>query len=214
MNARKKILDLLHSHITRKKSWLKDEVQKCKGDLKTQGNLGAIDIILREEMMSQLKSGKTSELNEDQGLDELTMKEMSIELMFAGYFTSASAISSCILELALNPHVFQKLEDELIDFNFINSDGTASQPCPLVDSNLINRMAYLDKVVKETLRLRPPVLGAYRRALKTFKIGDYRIPKGWMVIYNIRDTHDFESGINTDFDPENFDKNTSGHKYR
>ena len=108
----------------------------------------------------------------DLNLNDLTMKEMALELMFAGYFTSASAITSCIIELALNPRVFAKLEQELVDYGFINGDLSQDDVDEYdVDSNIINRMKYLDLVVKETLRVRPPVLGAYRSAKKTFQLG-------------------------------------------
>ncbi|KAM8923796.1 cytochrome P450 26C1 [Pelodytes ibericus] len=67
-------------------------------------------------------------------------------------------------------------------------------------------LQYLDNVVKEVLRLLPPVSGGYRTALQTFELDGYQIPKGWSVMYSIRDTHETaEIYKNADlFDPDRF----------
>ena len=97
---------------------------------------------------------------------------MTIELLFAGYFTSASTITSCIRMLAQHPDTFQMCEEELASFGFINfGDMTLPSQHPVIDRNTIGKMKFLDKVVKETLRIRPPVLGGFRRAIKTFQVG-------------------------------------------
>ncbi|KAJ6668946.1 hypothetical protein lerEdw1_007755 [Lerista edwardsae] len=71
----------------------------------------------------------------------------------------------------------------------------------------ISRLRYLDCVIKEVLRLLPPVSGGYRTALQTFELDGYQIPKGWSVMYSIRDTHEtasiYQSPPDT-FDPERF----------
>ncbi|XP_070801610.1 cytochrome P450 26C1 [Pituophis catenifer annectens] len=71
----------------------------------------------------------------------------------------------------------------------------------------LNRLRYLDCVIKEVLRLLPPVSGGYRTALQTFELDGYQIPKGWSVMYSIRDTHEttsiYQSPPDT-FDPERF----------
>nr|XP_033799476.1 cytochrome P450 26C1 [Geotrypetes seraphini] len=67
-------------------------------------------------------------------------------------------------------------------------------------------LRYLDCVVKEVLRLLPPVSGGYRTALQTFELDGYQIPKGWSVMYSIRDTHETAAVYqNSDlFDPDRF----------
>ena len=104
-------------------------------------------------------------------INDLTLKDMAIELMFAGYFTSASAITSCIRMLSLHDDVYKMCEEELAEFGFLNSDMSLPVDPTEIDRNTIGKMKFLDKVVKETLRIRPPVLGAYRRAIKTFQVG-------------------------------------------
>ncbi|MEQ2217699.1 hypothetical protein XENOCAPTIV_019800 [Xenoophorus captivus] len=54
----------------------------------------------------------------------------------------------------------------------------------------LEQLRYTGCVLKETLRINPPVPGGFRVALKTFELNGYQIPKGWNVIYSICDTHD------------------------
>lgn len=68
------------------------------------------------------------------------------------------------------------------------------------------RLRYLDCVIKEVLRLLPPVSGGYRTALQTFELNGCQIPKGWNIIYSIRDTQETAAVyLNPDrFDPDRF----------
>lgn len=70
----------------------------------------------------------------------------------------------------------------------------------------LGRMRYLDCVVKEVLRIFPPVSGGYRTVLKTFELNGFQIPKGWSVMYSIRDTHETAPVYQRpeSFDPERF----------
>lgn len=91
--------------------------------------------------------------------------------MFAGYFTSGSALTSSILELARHPEIFRKVEDEMLEHGFLRNESSKHLPEQELTAEAIHRMSYLDQVLKETLRVRPPVLGGYRRAKKTFQLG-------------------------------------------
>ncbi|XP_030058880.1 cytochrome P450 26C1 isoform X1 [Microcaecilia unicolor] len=79
----------------------------------------------------------------------------------------------------------------------------------------LNCLRYLDCVVKEVLRLLPPVSGGYRTALQTFELDGYQIPKGWSVMYSIRDTHETAAVYqNSDlFDPDRFSSERDQSKW-
>ena len=104
-------------------------------------------------------------------IDDSTLMDMIIELMVAGYFTSASAATSALRLLSQHPDVFRSSEHELAAFGLLNADLTMPCELPQVDRNMIGRMKLLDNVVRETLRVRPPVLGGFRKAIKTFQVG-------------------------------------------
>ncbi|KAL4640121.1 cytochrome P450 26A1-like [Arapaima gigas] len=89
--------------------------------------------------------------------------------------------------------------------------GTEEQPSPAASPRYMNleklsRLRYLDCVIREVLRCLPPVSGGYRTALQTFELDGYQIPKGWSVMYSIRDTHETAPVYqNSDlFDPDRF----------
>uniref|UniRef100_A0A5F8GSL9 Cytochrome P450 family 26 subfamily C member 1 n=1 Tax=Monodelphis domestica TaxID=13616 RepID=A0A5F8GSL9_MONDO len=79
----------------------------------------------------------------------------------------------------------------------------------------LSRLHYLDCVIKEVLRLLPPVSGGYRTALQTFELDGYQIPKGWSVMYSIRDTHETAAIYRSPpegFDPERFGSAWEEHR--
>ncbi|KAM9345324.1 LOW QUALITY PROTEIN: cytochrome P450 26C1 [Symphorus nematophorus] len=77
---------------------------------------------------------------------------------------------------------------------------------PYLSLDKLSRLQYVDCVVKEVLRFLPPVSGGYRTALQTFELDGYQIPKGWSVMYSIRDTHETAAVFQSPelFDPDRF----------
>ncbi|XP_067409077.1 cytochrome P450 26C1 [Emydura macquarii macquarii] len=78
---------------------------------------------------------------------------------------------------------------------------------PEMNLEKLSRLRYLDCVIKEVLRVLPPVSGGYRTALQTFELDGYQIPKGWSVMYSIRDTHETAAAFQSppeSFDPDRF----------
>ncbi|XP_018604872.2 cytochrome P450 26C1 [Scleropages formosus] len=77
---------------------------------------------------------------------------------------------------------------------------------PYLTLKKVGELSYLDCVVKEVLRFLPPVSGGYRTALQTFELDGCQIPKGWSVMYSIRDTHETAAVYQTPdlFDPDRF----------
>uniref|UniRef100_A0A8C1F8G9 Cytochrome P450, family 26, subfamily C, polypeptide 1 n=1 Tax=Cyprinus carpio carpio TaxID=630221 RepID=A0A8C1F8G9_CYPCA len=84
---------------------------------------------------------------------------------------------------------------------------------PYLSLEKLNQLSYLDCVVREVLRFLPPVSGGYRTVLQTFELNGYQIPKGWSIMYSIRDTHETAEAYQNPelFDPDRFctDRNES-----
>ncbi|XP_217935.3 cytochrome P450 26C1 [Rattus norvegicus] len=175
---------------------------------------------LREELTAEpgdalhLIINSARELGRELSVQEL--KELAVELLFAAFFTTASASTSLILLLLQHPAAIAKIQQEL------SAQGLGS-PCscaprasgsrpdcscePDLSLAVLGRLRYVDCVVKEVLRLLPPVSGGYRTALRTFELDGYQIPKGWSVMYSIRDTHETAAVYRSPpegFDPERF----------
>ncbi|XP_064790189.1 cytochrome P450 26B1 isoform X2 [Oncorhynchus masou masou] len=90
-------------------------------------------------------------------------------------------------------------------------DENEEAPCsrshiPCLTMEKLSQLRYIDCVVKEVLRFLPPVSGGYRTVLQTFELDGYQIPKGWSVMYSIRDTHETAAVFQSPeiFDPDRF----------
>ncbi|TAE69125.1 MAG: cytochrome P450 [Oscillatoriales cyanobacterium] len=127
-------------------------------------------------------------------LEEL--KDQVLLLLFAGHETLTSAIASFCLLLAQNPDVMAKVRAEQQQFS-------ATEP---LDLEQLKQMTYLEQVMREVLRLVPPVAGGFRQVIKPCELGGYEIPKGWSVLYEINQTHQ-DSSVYPEpdrFDPDRF----------
>ncbi|CAH2299330.1 cytochrome P450 26B1, partial [Pelobates cultripes] len=185
----------------------------------------------RETLLRSLEKAIQEKLQNTQGKDyadaldvliesgkehgkELTMQELkdgTLELIFAAYATTASASTSLIMQLLKHPHVLEKLREELRG-NGILHNGCVCEGALRVDT--ITSLHYLDCVIKELLRLFSPISGGYRTVLQTFELDGFQIPKGWSVMYSIRDTHD-TAPVFKDidvFDPDRFGRERTEDK--
>ncbi|XP_006880411.1 PREDICTED: cytochrome P450 26C1-like [Elephantulus edwardii] len=158
------------------------------------------------------------ELGHELSVQEL--KESAMELLFAAFFTTASASTSLILLLLQHPMAITKIRQELAAQGLhhacncvppatgVHAGIAPDCGCPPdLSLEALGRLRYVDCVVKEVLRLLPPVSGGYRTALRTFELDGYQIPKGWSVMYSIRDTHETAAVYRSPpegFDPERF----------
>ncbi|MCC3407359.1 MAG: cytochrome P450 [Microcoleus sp. PH2017_10_PVI_O_A] len=127
-------------------------------------------------------------------LEEL--KDQVLLLLFAGHETLTSAIASFCLLLAQNPDVMAKVRAEQQQFS-------ATEP---LDLEQLKQMTYLEQVMREVLRLVPPVGGGFRRVIQACEFGGYEIPQGWSVLYEINQTHQ-DSSVYPEpdrFDPDRF----------
>ncbi|XP_069835094.1 cytochrome P450 26A1 [Dendropsophus ebraccatus] len=131
------------------------------------------------------------------------LKESATELLFGGHGTTASAATSLITFLGLHKEVVQKVREELDSKGLLSSNPEEKKSLTL---DVLQQLTYTGCVLKETLRLVPPVPGGFRVALKTFVLNGYQIPKGWNVIYSIADTHDVADVFpnKEEFNPDRF----------
>jgi retinoid hydroxylase len=144
---------------------------------------------------------------EDEEGNSLSLEELKDQvllLLFAGHETLTSAIASFCLLTAQHPEVLQRLREEQ---DSLNITGT-----PTLED--LKKMTYLEQVIKEVMRIIPPVGGGFREAVETFEFGGYRIPKGCVVQYQIAQTHKDEQLYpeSDRFNPERFAPNQSADK--
>lgn len=93
-------------------------------------------------------------------------------LILAGHETTANTLSWTWMLLANHPHVRQKLDTELRTVLNGRSPTIADLP----------QLPYTHWVIKESMRLYPPVTEVTREATQDCEIGGYAIPKGTTLI--------------------------------
>nr|AVM18984.1 odorant degrading protein 14 [Holotrichia parallela] len=189
----KKALKLLHSYaynvIEQKKQENKNILSE--DDLSAKKKLAFLDLLLYH-------NSKTNTLNDDEIREEVDT------LLFEGHDTTASGISFTLYTLANYPGIQEKVYQEI---KSIFGDDLTRAPTP----SDLNELRYLEMVIKESLRLYPPVPFYARELTSNIKLGDRILPKGMIVgIYAMGIQHDENIFPNPyKFDPERFSPENS-----
>ena len=87
-----------------------------------------------------------------------------VELLFFGAETISSAGFSIIYNLTKEGQSLEKLRQEIQDKGLLDVTDDVYSPHDL------QQMTFANAVVKETLRMLPPVGGAYRKVIQTFQL--------------------------------------------
>jgi sterol 14-demethylase len=123
--------------------------------------------------------------------DEVT--GMFISLMFAGHHTSSGTSSWTLIELLRHPQIYARAQQELDD---LYADGQE------VSFHALRQIPVLENVLKETLRLHPPLIILMRVAQGEFEVAGHAIEDGDFVAASPA----ISNRIAEDFpDPEAFD---------
>jgi sterol 14-demethylase len=143
------------------------------------------------DMLDVLVSIKDDEGHLRFSADEIT--GMFISLMFAGHHTSSGTSSWTLIELMRNPGVYAEVTSELDD---LYADGQE------VSFHALRQIPKLENVIKETLRLHPPLIILMRVAQDEFEVQGHPIHKGDFVAASPA----ISNRIPEDFpDPDSFD---------
>ena len=105
--------------------------------------------------------------------------EQLLLLLFAGYETTASSLSCLLLALLQHPEQLAWLQEELDTLSWPAADGDA------VNAFDTSRAPRLDAVVKEVLRLTPPVGGFFRRTQQPIGLAGVLVPADRVVQVSI-----------------------------
>ncbi|PNF27066.1 Cytochrome P450 4C1 [Cryptotermes secundus] len=140
-------------------------------------------------------------LDASEGGTKLTDEEIGEEVdtfMFEGHDTTSAGISWTLYLLGLHPDVQDKVYQEQKSI-FQGSDRT-------VTTKDLSEMKYLERVIKESLRLYPSVPGIGRTLNEDVQMGEFTIPAGCTVHLHIyflhRNPDQFPNPEK--FDPDNF----------
>ncbi|XP_063621511.1 cytochrome P450 4C1-like [Cydia splendana] len=136
----------------------------------------------------------------EKGYSNMELREEILTLTIAATDTSATAVGYTLMMMAKYPHIQEKVLEEL-DEVFGDSDR-------LFEKEDLLRLKYLERVIKETLRLFPPVPFIIRKVEEEITLPSGRmLPAGSGVVVSIWGTHRNPKYWGPDaekFDPDRF----------
>lgn len=134
------------------------------------------------------------------GMSDKQVRDEAVTIVLAGHETTANALTWAWVLLAQHPEAEAKLHAEL--------DEVLGGELPTLAH--LRDLTYTDLVIKETLRLYPPIPEFARQALEDVQLGEYVIPKGTIVMIPVFAMHHDARWFDEPdaFRPERFAKDT------
>ncbi|XP_010053037.2 cytochrome P450 76AD1 [Eucalyptus grandis] len=140
---------------------------------RTQATASSVASSLSNDVLDSLIN-----LKESGELSRHEIKSLLLDLFIAGVDTSTSSLEWAMAELLHNPEKIARAREEL-DRVVSGDGGTLQEPD-------ITRLPYLQAIVKETLRLHPPVPFLIpHKAESDVEIGGFRLPRHAQVLVNV-----------------------------
>jgi cytochrome P450 len=116
----------------------------------------------RSDVVANLIRARHSDGSE---LSDQEIRDHVATLLIQGHGSAATALTWCVERLVRHPEILDRLRGELADTN-----GRAGP--------------YLDAVITETLRLRPPIPVVARQVAKPFSFAGYEAPPKTLLVAN------------------------------
>ncbi|KAK1320039.1 hypothetical protein QJS10_CPA03g00936 [Acorus calamus] len=130
-----------------------------------------------------------------------------ITIVFASHDTGVSLTASFIRRLAMDDLTLERICEEHTKILSETKDGTLTW-------SDIQKMKYTWSVAQELMRIDPPTIGNFRKAVRDIDFNGYTIPKGWnvhWVTYTHMDKTAFPEPEK--FDPIRFEKSIPPFMY-
>ncbi|XP_057655374.1 cytochrome P450 4V2-like isoform X2 [Diorhabda carinulata] len=193
-----KALKVLHHHT-------ESIIEKRIEEMSRKDESSYVDTKVKKKRLAFLDLLLNSRVD-GESLSREEIREEVDTFMFEGHDTTAAAISFALYCLSTNPGVQEKAYQEqrnIFGKNLKNAKPTIPQ---------LQDMKYLDKVLKETLRLYPSVPFLARRTpSEEMKFGEYTLPKNIDILISIfamhRDPIYFPDPLK--MDPDRFDDDSN-----
>ncbi|XP_035516950.1 cytochrome P450 3A40 [Morone saxatilis] len=146
-------------------------LQKIKSNRETSKQKSRVDFL--QLMIDSQKNNDLSGVEQDKGLSDHEILSQAMIFIFAGYETSSSSLTFLAYNLATNPDVMKRLQQEI--------DSTFPNKAP-IEYQALMQMEYLDSVINESLRLYPIAPRLERVAKATVEINGIVIPKDMVIM--------------------------------
>ncbi|KAL2714151.1 cytochrome P450 4C1-like isoform X2 [Vespula squamosa] len=134
----------------------------------------------------------------DNQIDDKGIREEVDTFIFAGHDTTATALNFCLLLFAKHKSVQEGIRNEI---NRIMQQNDSN-----ITMSMLNQFSYMERCIKESLRLYPSVPSISRYLLEDLQLDNYLIPAGVdcrLSIYSIHKNPNYWPNPNV-FDPDRF----------
>jgi len=158
-----------------------------------------LDAYIQERKRSQIEKGDLLDMllstryEDGSGMTDIQLIEESLILFVAGHETSANAMTWAFYEIAKYPEIIKRIKEEALQ-----SEGTILER--------LKQLTYTEQVIKEVMRMYPPVYIVDRVSKEDDLVGDWEIKKNTLVLLFIYGLHNDPKLWNNPalFDPERF----------
>lgn len=130
-----------------------------------------LDIYLLEVIEERRRHGAGQDLLQhliDAGLSDEVIRDQMLTMLIAGHDTSTALLAWTIALLGEHPEIQRRLVHEI---------------------DTLEKSPLLDQVIKESLRLFPPIHIGNRQVVEEIRFGEGKIPAGERMFYSIYLTH-------------------------
>jgi cytochrome P450 len=136
-----------------------------------------------QDLLSRLMQAQDLVSPNNNNQEKMSDKQVRDEVMtifIAGHETTANALTWTFYLLSQNQDVERKLHDEINSVLGDSSDNSVGNRIP--SANDIPKLQYTEKVLRESMRLYPPVWTIGRYVENDYYVGEYTIPAGSSIL--------------------------------
>lgn len=127
------------------------------------------------------------------GMDDDLIRDQLLTMLIAGHDTSTALLAWVFYLFGMHPDALAEAQREV--------DAVLGQQQEPPSAEQVQQLTYLDLVIKETLRLYPPIHVGNRRAAEDIEVQGYCVPENTRVMYSIYLAHRDKAHWD---DPESF----------
>ncbi|CAF1045876.1 unnamed protein product [Adineta ricciae] len=171
----------------------------CQASIKTAREMDESDRLFKKERIFEILA-TTKSSNGQYVFSEKELIDNYVTFLVAGGDPTASAITFALYELCRteNEQILRKAQEEVDEL----LDGRSD----LINEHDLNKLKYLDMIIKETLRLHGPGFGTIRKLKENLTVNGITLPKNTsLYIWNYPVHRDPRIWSEPDiFNPENF----------
>ncbi len=176
--AKKGLDSLVYGLISERRQYEDSNSDKRYNDLLTK-LLEAQDSNPSQVRPSIVTSTSTSPTTDGKMSDKQVRDEV-MTIFIAGHETTANALTWTFYLLSQHPDVEKKLQNEIDSVLAISNGNNGESKIPSTED--IPKLQYTEKVLRESMRVYPPVWTMGRYVENDYRVGKYTIPAGSSIL--------------------------------